>query len=278
MITNKEVCMKRLFLLLSGLAVCAFFAGQSFAAQTQDVGMKVPSKPAIDTLVGTTKFSSPANRYPEFTAFGSPANPSAACQAALQAKNNSYIDPAMAFTPPAFPDPKYYIAIGNGMPTDVAIPERSRKDAKLIINWTMVVLLDPDANAGVPSDQRTTGPGSPCPAANTCYNCVSTQVQKGGLVFVQLYVNDVPKGSPVKYNLPGPVTKYYQGPPPPPPPRRSGDPTLSGTFTLTKDDPQFGGTLPAKVKIQLKWFNDTSMPIQTPANQHVITVYTEPVS
>jgi hypothetical protein len=269
--------MKKVFLftgVVFGVLVLSFVC---FAA-TRDASLQVSSKPVIASLTGTTQAILLETRYPEFANVVGPMT--AACRNIVLANSNAR-KPSTPSVPiwdgltNPLPDSVYQIVPMNG--NQVVIPERNRRDSKILVSWTLDLMahsVQPDVTP------LLQGPDFPaCPVAANCAGCSSTQYLRGGNVYVQAFVNNVKAGEQLIYSLSGGMTRTWKVIPPPPPPAPIdwGDPTCSGTFTLDKTDFP-GGIIPSPLRVELRWYNDSGVRVQAPANRRIINLLIEPSS
>ncbi|MDD5348193.1 MAG: hypothetical protein PHT59_06240 [Candidatus Omnitrophica bacterium] len=235
----------------------------SVLAETGDVSMASSAIPVLKQFEGKNAVSLEAGRYPEFLDFVTFSECAGAGACANQLKSLSY-QPKEAGQPLDPEQPASYVKMPGWGTTDVAIPERNRTNSKLLIFWTLRV----EAAA----DQKPIAIDQKCPG----WCGTSAQKIKGGQVFARLFINGKAKGNYGSITVPdfGNLTFRKNPPPPPPPPSGGGDPTISGSVLLTKED--FGGTFPAKISLDLRWFNATAMKVESPDRQRQIIVKVVP--
>jgi len=146
----------------------------------------------------------------------------------------------------------------------VTVPEANRTNSNLLVTWTVRV------EGYMPGAVRL------WPQICSPFHGVSYQKFGAGNVTTQLYVNGEKKGQDAVITIPdgGNDNSENKGVIVSPQP---SDPTISGSFLIKKDEfPD--GKLPASIKIEVKWYNDTSMKIVTPANQRILTAMLVPQS
>lgn len=151
--------------------------------------------------------------------------------------------------------------------TTVKIPENYRKTAKILVNWSIRV---EGACKDLSQRIEASGPYAGC-SGTTEISCPKGDVKS------YLYVNGEIKEPPYVIEVPGGQggkIDFYPPPPPPPPPLPH-DPTLTGSYMIKPSD--FGGTLPAELKLQVSWRNFTSMDITSPDGLRNLIVHVMPV-
>ncbi len=149
--------------------------------------------------------------------------------------------------------------------------EAYRKTANLLVTWT--VRIEAYKHCGANNNKCASSSSAEyCdgdayriwPDLCDYWHGTTNQSFPGGEVKTALFVNGVQKGTESIMTIPdGGVTSSYQ----------PCDPTHTGSFLLTADSfPE--GVLPESIDIAVKWYNDTSMQIKSPAKMRnlIITV------
>jgi hypothetical protein len=266
------------FLILTGIV---------FASAAEEIQMPPNIGPQIREVTGTDTVCLDATRYPEFYKYQSD-NP--ACGEYLKTKFNAEAisgnqsNEGLSLAPLWFKSK--YSGTKNkkpplsGNPGYQEIPglyinykpeAAYRKTANLLITWT--VRVEAYKHCGTNNNK--------CASSSTAEYCdgdaykiwpdlcsywhgTSNQSFTGGEVKTALFINGVKKGTESVMTIPdGGVTSSYQ----------PNDPTHTGSFLLAADSFS-DGTLPESIDIAVKWYNDTSMQIKSPAKMRnlIITV------
>lgn len=245
--------------LAAGLALSA--EAQLWAAEAE-TSMPATPVPAVLELVGGNEISLDPTRFPEFYAFSSD-NPN--CGNAL--KNELSGKPVWAVfsgrnqrhnqAPKADPG---YQAIPGLTKENFKIPAQYKNTAKLLVTWTVRIL----------GDKRDAWPVWP----SLCHPWHGTSHQRftGGDVKTQLYVKDSKKswqatGAVASMTIPDGGTASISQP---------RDPTLTGSYVLGADF--FGGTFPDSIDIQVRWYNETSLKITSPAKMRNMVITMVPIT
>ncbi len=148
-----------------------------------------------------------------------------------------------------------------GLSGRVDIPEAYRKSANVLFTWA--VRIEGEKTAALPAR----------PQLCTSWWGTTWQKYPAGEVNTALYVNGKRKGQLSVMTMPeaAGVSVSTQTPPPDPPdPPIIGDPTQTGSYVLTAEE--FGGTFPASIDVDIRWYNDTSMRITSPAGMRNLIV------
>jgi hypothetical protein len=140
--------------------------------------------------------------------------------------------------------------------TGFSIPERYKNSSKILITWTVRV----EGNAPETYVPRP----SLCGEGVWLWRGTSKQRFPGGQVHTRLYVNDKPLGQEAALSMPeaGEFT---------------ADPTITGSCLLSKEDFN-GGAFPDTMNIEVRWYNDTSMKIKSPAKMRSLSITTLPIT
>jgi len=146
--------------------------------------------------------------------------------------------------------------------TTIKIPEAYRTSAKVLVTWTLRV----EGTCRDLSEKRE---------STECEGITTLSCPKGNVNSV-LYVNDKLMEPPYVIEVPGgsggSIELY---PPPPPPISFLHDPTLTGTYLIKPAD--FGGALPAELKIQVAWQNFTALDITCPDGMRNLITHLMPI-
>lgn len=251
-----------------------------FVCAAEEVQMPPDMGPQIRQATGNDTVCLDATRYPSFYSYQSD-NP--ACGEYLKkdytAANDGFslaplwikskYSGTKAKLPPMSANPGYQNI--PGLSINYKPDEAYRKTANLLITWT--VRVEAYKHCGANNNR--------CQTASTAEYCdgdaykiwpdlcdfwhgTSNQSFPGGEVKTALFINGTQKGSETVMTIPdGGVTSSYQ----------PCDPTHTGSFLLSAENfPE--GILPASIDISVKWYNDTSMQIKSPAKMRnlIITV------
>lgn len=143
--------------------------------------------------------------------------------------------------------------------------------SKILVTWTVRVV------AGGAAEAYTHRWAAGMPDATSCvgFSGYSLQTVIGGLVKTALFVNGVQKSSVASLVFPSSEPINVIQPPPPPPVIRR-DPTITGSYVLSKED--FGGSFPEPMKIEIRFQNDTAWGLVSLPNQHNIVITEFPVT
>ena len=243
--------MKKIFFLsalFSFLVNFSFFNPAIFAGESASVRKFEPIK--LTQYQGNVPAVLSASRYPTITNIYSVNGVNNTCVSDLSNKSTS--------TPG-------FMLLGNnssGIAGSIAIPRGYRNIAKVLFTWTV----------------RVEGLGTPITIWPThCSPWHGTMDQQfGGQVQTQLYIKIPGKGYQavgdiVQLSMPlsnQAIAQY-------------NDPTISGSYLLTGDDfvtqTTVRSALPVTVDFELRWFNDSSYDIRSPANQYQLTATLLPI-
>ncbi len=250
-------------LILTATWLC--FVSSAFAGeQTQMPVMTAPQ--VVLQVVGENKVELGPSRYPQFYDHTSD-NPN--CDAYLEtawenqgekpgdaAKNGLSLAPLWLKSSKGKDDCSAPLSgkpepvIISGLKGTINIPENSRKTMNILFTWTVRV------------------EGYKLDAAYTIWPCLcsgwhGTTYQRfpSGEAETMLYVNNKKRGQPSKMTIPSGGNIKGEQP---------WDPTHTGSCLLIPED--FGGELPAELTVEIKWYNDTSLKIVSPANMRSLIV------
>lgn len=243
------------------LIFIALICGNAYAAENT-AGMSAVDSPYIVQAVGETAVSMGPARYPSFYQYTSD-NP--ACGDYLAAE---YADPSddtngVADTgltnAPIWLKSKYGSGSGAGsklqyqgiLSKSVDIPEMYRKAANVLVTWTVRVEATPPEAYTI------------WPALCTPWHGTSNQGFLGGLVKTCLFIDGVAVGQEATMTIPASPTSYST--------ITISDPTITGSCLLQSAD-FAGGVIPATVHLEIRWLNDTSMNLASPAYMRSMVV------
>jgi len=256
-----------MLVLVTVLALGSVPAASVNGAETQDtITQPATAIPVLKQAIGLKDTFMGATRYPTFTKAEPMYDMDYACRDFLMTKpgiNNAKL-------------PKNLIAQDDFEAVDglviknLAIEAANRGTAKLLVTWTVRVEGEAIAPSGC-EFQKTGGYDvwkCICKPKGMNWHGETTQVFKGGQVKSRLFINGKDTENEASLTLPdaiaSAVTQIY-------------DPTITGSFLLTKDF--FGGAFPKKIdRIEVKWYNDTSLRIKSPANQRSLIIKIMPVT
>jgi len=242
------------FLLLAG--ACAFADSNS---SSQVTASPVPD---IKQYEDPSRAVLGPTRYPTFT---NCSGDNATCAAWLQKTDPD--GPSKAKLPANLISQTDYTAIPGLKITDWEIPAAWRATTKILVTWTVRI------EGEVPFPSSSEG-YAVWPTLCNYWHGTTTQVFQGGSISTKLYINNIAASSDVfSMTMPDPsgnshtVTQVY-------------DPTITGSFILTKEF--FGGQFPAKIdSLEVRWYNDTSLNIISPAGNpanRIMTIQVIPIS
>ena len=137
------------------------------------------------------------------------------------------------------------------------------KTASIVVTWTV----------RIEGDSVSANPATAC----SPFHGTTSQKFPGGDALTMLYIKDRGQvGRSVSMTFPDFPDRSSYNPYPPPPPPPSHDPTTTGSVTLTAKD--FGGTIPDKFTLEVRWMNDTyGAEITSPANMRNMTITILPI-
>ncbi len=233
------------------LTVAVLFVAVGVFAQ-ESTTSPITAAPKTLSVVGQDKVTFEATRWPDFYKYSSD---NAACGERLKNKlsltrkknyNGTQYKPILT---------KKINFKNQGL-------DQYRKSAKLLITWTVRV----EGISEVINVWK----------AGLCHPWHGTSYQKfpGGDVMTKLYINGsatkpsdgTPFANTAKMTLPdGKAGKSVN----------ISDPTHTGSAVVTPDD--FGGEFPEELTIIIKWYNDTCMKAQSPANMRNLVVTITPM-
>ena len=267
--------MKKIFFfsaLFSFLVNFSFFNPAIFAGESASVRKFEPIK--LTQYQGNGFATLSASRYPTYTDANINCDSASCKQFLLNRSNQLKCTPCPSCTPPSSctcttlcPQEFQVMDIFSSPPSmrgSIAIPRGYRNIAKVLFTWTVRV-----EGLGTP---ETIFPG----ICGKPYHGTTVQ-QFGGQVQTQLYVkrpNDTlykAVGDIVQLSMPLSSQAIAQ----------YNDPTISGSYLLTGDDfvtqTTVRSALPATVDFELRWLNDSSYDIRSPANQYQLTATLLPI-
>ncbi|MDD4954659.1 MAG: hypothetical protein PHP17_01275 [Candidatus Omnitrophica bacterium] len=258
-------------------------ASMAFVCSAEEVQMPPNMGPQIREVTGEDAACLDPTRYPSFYSYQSdnPAcgeylkkqyNPAAAAEgfslAPLWLK--SKYSGTKTKTPPLGQNPGYQNI--PGLSLTYSPDESVRKTANLLITWTVRVEAykhcgnNNNRCAAAGNDYCDGGAYRVWPDLCDTWHGTTNQSFPGGEVKTALFVNGAQKGAETIMTVPdGGVTSSYQ----------PSDPTHTGSFLLTADNFS-GGILPESIDISVKWYNDTSMQIKSPAKMRNLIVTVVP--
>lgn len=265
----------RILLISIAILTCAVFV-----CSAEEVQMPPNMGPQIQQVTGDNDVCLDATRYPNFYSYQSD-NPACGEYLKKEYKENTNEGFTLAplwvkskYTgtagkkPPVAANPGYQNIPGLRM---VYRPDEAyRKTANLLVTWT--VRIEAYKHCGVNNNSCAAASADYCdgdaykiwPDLCDVWHGTTNQSFPGGEVKTALFVNGVQKGTESIMTIPdGGVTSSYQ----------PNDPTHTGSFLLSADSfPD--GVLPETIDIAIKWYNDTSMQLKSPAKMRnlIITV------
>jgi len=260
-----------------------------FAGVAEEVQMPPNIGPQIRQVTGENTVCLDATRYPKFYSYQSD-NPTcgeylkkefdAEAITGSQSNNGFSLAPlwfkskyskSKNTKPPLNANPGYQDI--PGLSINYSPEEAYRKTANILITWT--VRVEAYKHCGVNNNRcASSSSGKYCdgdaykiwPDLCNVWHGTSNQRFPAGEVKTALFINGVRKGTESIMTIPdGGVTSSYQ----------PKDPTHTGSFLLTADSfPE--GVLPQSIDITVKWYNDTSMQIKSPAKMRNLIVTVVP--
>lgn len=247
---------------------------------SDNTSLPASAKPQILSVTGTTDAYMGPTRFPVFqNAVGD--NPTCAAKLMKLYPDGSSFAPLPANYNPQ----KDYETVDGLVIENLAIPAANRATTKMQVSWTIrvegdqPVVSDPNCRGSCKDASGKYVEPCPNPLATPGYRifpCIcptgwhgtTDQFFKGGPANSRLYINGVAVGNIASMTVPDGITAHVV---------QKYDPTISGSFLITKD--YFGGAFPDKIsKLEIKWYNDTSMRIKSPANTRMIVVTVMPVT
>ena len=262
-------------------------------AETSTTKMPPSPVPMQKQIVGKTEASLGPTRYPSFFQDASD-NPN--CGAYLKAEctdpectdplangiGNGVADSGLTLAPlwlkstqnpsgqPALATKTDFVLMPGLQELGFTLPSEYRSSSKVLITWT--VRIEGYAVAAY----------NPSPNLCGSWHGTSSQTFPAGQAHTRLYVNGTIMGSTASMTIPNGGIVTVDNPLPPPIPISFGgdgggpDPTLTGSYLLTKED--FGGAFPDKMDIEIRWYNDTCLRIESPAKMRSLNITTVPLT
>jgi len=239
------------------LAFCVM-ASPVFAEKTT---MSVNPTPATEQVLGTDEATLSPAKFPKFSNEGD----NATCDGYLEAEYPDGLSLAPICTVSKYGDGTQigecldYTLIPGMKKTGFVIPEAYRKTATVLVTWTI----------------RVEGYGTEgylvSPQLCSSWHGTSEQSFPEDVVKTRLYVNDTLLGQDAVMTIPaGNSATISQKLPP-----VNSDPTHTGSYLIKSGD--FGGELPATLDIELRWINETSMKIVSPASMRSMLITLTPI-
>ena len=275
------------------LVLAAILAGYTLClAETSTTKMAATPVPMQEQVVGKTEAEIRPTRYPSFFQDQSD-NPD--CGAYLQAEctdpecsdplangvGNGVADSGLTLAPlwlrsaqnptgtPALATKADFVLVPGLQKLGFTLTSEHKNSSKVLVTWT--VRIDGFAVAAY----------NPSPLLCNPWHGTSSQTFPAGQAHTRLYVNGKPTGTTASMTIPPnpdivsainllPVPFVGGGG------FSGGDPTLSGSCLLAKED--FGGTFPDKMDLEIRWYNDTCMQLISPANMRSLNITTMPIT
>lgn len=233
--------------------VFCIMVSPAFAEETT---MAVNPAPVTEQVLGETEATLSPAKFPKFSNEGD----NAACKEYLEAEYPDGLSLAPICTVSELGDGTQvgecqdYTLIPGMEKVGFEIPEAYRKTATVLVSWTI----------------RVEGYGTEgyviWPQLCSSWHGTSEQSFPKDVVKTRLYVNGILLGQEAVMTIPaGNSVSLTQ----------VKDPTHTGSYLVTPDD--FGGELPATLDIQLKWINETSMNIVSPADMRSMLITLTPI-
>ncbi len=224
-------------------------------AETTTVQMPPTPAPTLLQLTGTKDATLGPTRYPKFTESKSD-NPS--CDAYL--RETLSLAPLWSKSPygngtSPLPGNPGYTVIPELQKIGFRLPQQYKNASKMLITWTVRI------------EGYAITAYNPWPSLCHPWHGTSSQRFTGGQVHTRLYVNGKFMGQEALISIPDAGIANVSNP---------ADPTLTGSYLLSKED--FGGAFPDKMDIEIRWYNDTTMRIRSPANMRSLNITTVPIT
>ncbi len=243
--------------ILAFIAFCVMVS----PALAEKAAMSVNPSPVTEQVLGTTEATLSPAKFPKFANEGD----NAECKEYLEAEYPDGLSLAPICTVSKLGDGTQvgecqdYILIPGMEKASFEVPEAYRKTATVLVTWTI----------------RAEGYGTDgyliSPQLCSSWHGTSEQSFPEDVVKTRLYVNDKLLGQDAVMTIPAGKTTTVSQPAPPP----ASDPTHTGSYLIKPGD--FGGELPATLDIQLKWINETSMKVVSPANMRSLLITLTPI-
>jgi len=233
------------------------FCSAAQAVFAKDVSMPVNPAPETTQVLGEDEASLAPAKFPKF------ANESdnQSCDAYLEADYPAGLSLAPICTKSKYGDgtqagecPDYALVPGLKK-TGFEIPEAYRKTATVLVTWT--VRMEGSGTSGYLIRPQLCGNWNGTSEQSFPEDVVKTRLYVNGTLLGQDAVMTIPAGNSVI------ITQKRQ------------DPTHTGNYLIKPGD--FGGELPATLDIELKWINETSMKIVSPAKMRSLIITLTPI-
>jgi len=225
-------------------------------ALAEETTMPVNPTPVTEQVLGEDEATLPAAKFPKFSNEGD----NATCKEYLEATYPDGLSLAPICTKSKYGDgtqigecPDYALIPGMEK-ASFAIPEAYRKTATVLVTWTI----------------RVEGYGTEgyviWPQLCDSWHGTSEQSFPEDVVKTRLYVNNTLLGQDAVMTIPAGNSVTLT---------QVNDPTHTGSYLIKPGD--FGGELPATLDIELKWINETSMKIVSPAKMRSMLITLTPI-
>ncbi|MFA5319664.1 MAG: hypothetical protein WC418_00550, partial [Candidatus Omnitrophota bacterium] len=218
--------------------------------------MSVNPTPVTEQVLGTDEATLSPAKFPKFSNEGD----NAACKEYLEAEYPDGLSLAPICTVSKDGDGTKigecldYTLIPGMKKTGFVIPEAYRKTATVLVTWTI----------------RVEGYGTEgyviWPKLCSSWHGTSEQSFPEDVVKTRLYVNDTLLGQDAVMTIPAGNSVTLT---------QVNDPTHTGSYLVKPGD--FGGELPATLDIELRWINETSMKIVSPASMRSMLITLTPI-
>lgn len=139
------------------------------------------------------------------------------------------------------------------------VPANFKTTSKILISWAVRV------------EGYKTSAYNVSPRLCRKWHGTTSQQFTGGQVYTRAFINGTAMGPVALMSIPDAgISRSNEPRPPKPKPVIKWDPTVTGSCLLSKDD--FGGEFPDAIDIEIKWYNDTCMKIESPANMRSLNI------
>lgn len=238
-----------------------FLLGASASVQAET---KTGPTITIGEVQGSTEATLAPTKFPEF--FKTEGD-NQACAETIKKKYPQGFSGAPVWTKPGLTgiSAPVQFEIVPGLSLTVAVPEANRANSNLLVTWT--VRVEGYIPGAVPLWPHVCSP----------FHGITYQKFGEGNVHTQLFINGEKKGQDAIITIPAGGFSSTTNPDGVLISYQPNDPTISGSFLIKKDD-YTDGKLPASIKIEVKWYNDSCMKMVAPANQRVLTAMLVPQS
>lgn len=237
------------------VAVIAFCVLAS-PALAEKTSMTVNPAPMTEQVLGTTEANLSPAKFPKFANEGD----NAECKEYLEAQYPEGLSLAPICTVSKLGDGtkvgecQDYTQIPGMEKVSFEVPEAYRKTATVLVTWTIRV-------EGLGTEGYTIWP-----QLCNSWHGTSEQSFPQDVVKTRLYVNNTLLGQDAVMTIPAGNSVTLT---------QVQDPTHTGSYLIKPSD--FGGELPATLDIRLKWINETSMKIVSPANMRSMLITLTPI-